>query len=87
MTTERPFSPELWEHTPAAVQDSIHALEARVAALKAIVQRLEAVVQHVTERRQQDSRPPSSAPPQATAKWPRREPSGCRPGGQPGHEG
>ena len=91
MTTERPFSSELWDQTPAAVQDDIHALEARVAALEAIVQRLATAVQHVTERRQHDSRPssrpPSSDPPQATAKRPRREPSGRRPGGQPGHEG
>jgi transposase len=52
---------------------------------------LEAAVQHVTERLQQDSRtssrPPSSDPPQALGKRPRREPSGRRPGGQPGHEG
>jgi transposase len=91
MTTERPFSPELWDQTPAAVQNYICALEARVTALEAIVQRLEVTVQHVTERLQQDSRtssrPPSSDPPQATAKRPRREPSGRRPGGQPGHEG
>jgi transposase len=84
MMTEHPFSQELWEQTPAAVQDYIRALEARVTAL-------EAIVQHLTERLQQDSRtssrPPSSDPPQATAKRPRREPSGRRPGGQPGHEG
>jgi hypothetical protein len=76
MTSERPFSPELWDQTPAAVQDYIHALEARVTALEAIVQRLEATVQHVPERLPQDSRtssrPPSSDPPQATAKRPRR---------------
>jgi transposase len=91
MTTERPFSQELWEQTPATVQDYIRALEARVAALEAVVQRLEATVQDLTERLQQDSRtssrPPSSDPPQATTKRPRREPSGRRPGGQPGHEG
>ena len=91
MMTEPPFSPELWDQTPAAVQDYIRTLEARVTALEAIVQRLEATVQHLTERLQQDSRtssrPPSSDPPQATAKRPRREPSGRRPGGQPGHEG
>jgi transposase len=56
-----------------------------------MVQRLEAAVQHLTERLQQDSRtssrPPSSDPPQATGKRPRRGPSGHRPGGQPGHEG
>src|SRR5882724_570669 len=91
MMTEPPFSPELWDQTPAAVQDYIRTLEARVTALEAIVQRLEATVQHLTERLPQDartsSRPPSSDPPQATAKRPRREPSGRRPSGQPGHEG
>jgi transposase len=91
MNTERPFSQELWDQTPAAVQDYIRALEARVAALEAVVQRLEATVQHLTERLQQDSRtssrPPSSDPPQAIGRRPRHEPSGRRPGGQPGHEG
>src|SRR5262245_28804943 len=91
MHTERPLSHELWDQTPAAVQDYIRALEARVAALEAIVQRLEATVQHLTERLQQDSRtssrPPSSDPPQAIGRRPRHEPSGRQPGGQPGHEG
>ena len=45
MNTERPFSQELWDQTPAVVQDYMRALEARVAALEAIVQRLEATVQ------------------------------------------
>jgi transposase len=84
MPTERPLSQELWDQTPAAVQDYIRALEARVTAV-------EAIVQHLTERLQQDSRtssrPPSSDPPQAIGRRPRHEPSGRRPGGQPGHEG
>jgi transposase len=91
MNTERPFSQALWEQTPVAVQDYIRALEARVMALEAAVQRLEATVQQLTERLCQDSRtssrPPSSDQPQAIGKRPRREPSGRRPGGQPGHEG
>ena len=62
----------------------LEALEARVAAL-------EALVQQMREQLQQDSRtssrPPSSDPPQALAKRPRHEPTGRRPGGQPGHEG
>jgi len=56
MKAERPFPVELWEQIPAAVQDYIHALEARVTALEAGVQRLEATVQHLTERLRQDSR-------------------------------
>jgi transposase len=91
MNVERPFPPELWEHIPAAVQAYIRALEARVTALEMAVQRLEATVQRLTERVQQDSRtsarPPSSDSPQALAQRPRREPTGRRPGGQPGHEG
>ncbi len=91
MTTERPFSQELWDQTPGAVQDDIRALEARVTALEAAVQGLEATVRQLTERLQHNSRtssrPPSSDPPQAAAKRPQREPSGRRPGGQPGHEG
>ena len=91
MNAERPFPSELWQQIPAAVQDYIHALDARMTALEAAVQRLEATVQHLTERLPQDSRtssrPPSSDPPQATTKRPRRDPSGRRAGGQPGHEG
>ena len=91
MMTERPFSQELWDQIPTVVQDYICALEVRVTALEAIVQRLEATVQDLTERLQQDSRtssrPPSSDPPQATVKRPRRERTGRRPGGQPGHQG
>jgi transposase len=83
-----PLPPEIWEHTPAEAQEYIRALEARVAMLEAIVQRLQATLQQVTERLEQDSRtssrPPSSDPPQAIGKRPRREPSGRRPGGQPG---
>jgi transposase len=91
MNTERLFSQELWDQTPAVVQDYIRALESRVAVLEAVVQRLEATVHDLTERLQQDSRtssrPPSSDPPQAIGRRPRHEPSGRRPGGQPGHEG
>jgi len=84
MNSEPLFSPELWERTPPQVQAYLRALEARVAAL-------EATVQQLREQLQQDSRtssrPPSSDPPQALTTRPRREPTGRRPGGQPGHEG
>ena len=80
MDTKPPLPPEIWEHTPAEAQEYMHALEGRIAVLEAMVQRLPAPVQQLTERRQQDSRtslrPPSSDPPQATGKRPRREPSG-----------
>ena len=91
MNTERPFSQASWEQTPAAGQEYIRVLEARVMALESAVQRLEATVQQLTERLRQDSRtssrPPSSDPPQAIGKRPRREPRWRRPGRQPGHEG
>lgn len=91
MNANCPFSQAVWDQTPAAVQDYIDALEVRVAALEKTVQRLEATVQHLTEHVQQtsrnSSRPPSSDPPQVSGKPSRREPSGRRPGGQPGHEG
>jgi transposase len=81
----------VWERTPPEGHTYIRALETRAVALEVTVQRLEALVQQLREQVQQDSRtsscPPSSDSPQATAKRPRREPSGRRPGGQPGHEG
>ena len=84
MKSEPLLSPEIWERTPAEAQTYIRALEARVAAL-------EAMVQQWREQLQQDSRtssrPPSSDPPQAVCRRPRRERTGRRPGGQPGHEG
>jgi transposase len=84
MNRESLLSPEMWERIPPEAQVYMRALEARVAAL-------EAMVQPLREQRPQDShtssRPPSSDPPQAVAKRPRRPPSGRRPGGQPGHEG
>jgi hypothetical protein len=88
MTTERPFSPARWDQTPAAVQDDIRALQARLTAWAAMVQRAEATGQHVTERRPRDSRtsarPPASGPPPAPATRPRPPPRGRRPGHQ-GH--
>ena len=53
--------------TPAAVQDDIRPIEARVAALATVVQRLEATVQQVTERLQQDARASVQTPPAADA--------------------
>ena len=91
MDTKPSWPPEVWERTPVAVQEYIRVLEARVAMLETIVERLQATVQPLTERVQQDSRPssrpPARDPPAALGKRPRREPSGRRPGGQPGHEG
>lgn len=83
MDTKSPLPPEIWERTPPEAQEYILHLEARVV-------RLEATVQDLLERLRQDSRtssrPPSSDPPQSQRRR-RRQPSGRRPGGQPGHQG
>jgi transposase len=84
MDSQIPFPPEIWERIPPEAQAYIRALESRVAALEAMVQQLREQVQQTSRT---SSRPPSSDPPQALGKRPRREPTGRRPGGQPGHEG
>ena len=84
MDSQIPFPPEIWERIPPEAQAYIRALESRVAALEATVQQLREQVQQTSRT---SSRPPSSDPPQALGKRPRREPTGRRPGGQPGHEG
>jgi transposase len=75
---------ELWDRIPPEAQAYIQAREARSAAL-------EATLQQVQEQLRQDSRtssrPPSSDRPQARNQRSRHEPSGRRPGGQPGHAG
>jgi transposase len=84
MNSEPLLSSDIWERIPPEAQAYIWALEARVAALEATVQQLRAQLQ---QNSQTSSRPPSSDPPQALAKRPRRQPTGRRPGGQAGHEG
>jgi transposase len=84
MNSKPLFSPALWERPPPEVQAYLRALEARVAVLEATVQQLR---EQLPQDSRTSSRPPSSDPPQALTKRPRREPTGRRPGGQPGHEG
>jgi transposase len=84
MDSQIPLPPEIWERTPPEAQAYIRALESRVAALEATVQQLREQVQQTSRP---SSRPPSSDPPQAVGQRPRREPTGRRPGGQPGHAG
>ena len=84
MNREPALASDIWERTPPEVQAYLRALEARVAALEAMVQQLREQLEQTSRT---SSRPPSSDPPQALAKRPRREPSGRWPGGQPGHEG
>jgi transposase len=67
----------------------IVAQVAALAQLRAEVAQLKATVEELAQRLGRNSRnssqPPSADPPQTTR--PRRERSGRRPGGQPGHEG
>jgi transposase len=84
MDSQIPFPPAIWERIPPEAQAYIRALENRVAALEATVQQLREQVQQTSRT---SSRPPSSDPPQALGQRPRREPTGRRPGGQPGHAG
>src|SRR5688572_5361687 len=84
METNPPLPLDIWDRIPPEAQVYIEALLARVAAL-------EAAVKELTERLEQDSshssRPPSSD--RSSRKGPkrRRQSSGRRPGGQPGHPG
>jgi transposase len=84
MNSKPLFAPDIWERTPPEAQAYIRTLEARVAALEVTVQQLR---EQLDQTSRTSSRPPSSDPPQALAKRPRRESTGRRPGGQPGHEG
>src|SRR5215510_12172082 len=69
------ISPEDWAATPASVRMVVLALWERVEWLE---ERL-----HQTSRN--SSRPPSADPPSVVR--PKREPSGRKAGGQPGHVG
>jgi transposase len=90
MDANPPLPPEIWEDTPPAAQEMIVAQAAALAQLRAEVAQLTATVEGLAQRLGRNSRnssqPPSADPPQTTAR-PRRELSGRRPGGQPGHEG
>jgi transposase len=92
-----PISPQDWERTPPAVQvlvialwqqrqalkEQVTALEARIAALQAEIERLR---EQVHKNSRNSSKPPSSDPPQLR-KYPQREKSGRKRGGQSGHPG
>ena len=84
METQPPLPSDIWDQTPPEAQAYIEALMARVTAL-------EAAIKEVTGRLQQDShnssRPPSSDNSSGKTRKRRQQPSGGRPGGQPGHQG
>jgi transposase len=90
MDAQAPLPPEIWEHTPPVAQEMILAQATALAQLRAEVAQLKATVEELTQRlgrnSHNSSKPPSADPPQARIRS-RREPSGRRPGGQPGHEG
>jgi transposase len=90
MDAHPPLPSEIWEHTPPAAQELIVAQAAALAQLRAEVAQLKATVEELAQRLGRNSRnssqPPSADPPQMPTR-PRRERSGRRPGGQPGHEG
>jgi transposase len=90
MDTPPPLPPEMWEHTPPGAQELMVAQAAALAQLRAEVAQLkvtvEALAQRVGRNSHHASQPPSADPPHARRRS-RREPSGRRPGGQPGHEG
>ena len=90
MDAHPPLPPEIWEHTPPIAQELIVAQAAALAQLRAEVAQLKATVEELAQRLGRNSRnssqPPSADPPQALRRS-RHEPSGRRPGGQPGHEG
>jgi transposase len=89
--------PEDWDRTPVSVQvvlialwqenqalkQQVAALQEQVAALQAEVERLH---EQVNKNSRNSSKPPSSDPPYAR-KYPKREKSGRRRGGQKGHPG
>jgi transposase len=90
MDAHPPLPPEIWEHTPPGAQELMVAQAAALAQLRAEVAQLKATVEELAQRvgrnSHHSSQPPSADPPHALRRS-RREPSGRRPGGQPGHEG
>jgi transposase len=85
-----PLPPEIWDRTPPVAQEMILAQAAALAQLRAEITQLKATSAELAQRlgrnSHNSSQPPSADPPQ-TSKRSRRDPSGRRPGGQPGHEG
>jgi transposase len=85
-----PLPPAIWDRTPPVAQEMILVQAAALAQLRAEITQLKATVEELAQRlgrnSHNSSQPPSADPPQ-TPKRSRRDPSGRRPGGQPGHEG
>jgi transposase len=90
MPPDLPLSPQDWEQTPLPVQAVVillwqanQALQQQVVTLQGEVAKLR---EQVHRNSHNSSKPPSSDPPQKRT-YPKPEPSGKKPGGQPGHAG
>jgi transposase len=90
MDAHLPLPPEIWEQTPPIARELIVAQAAVLTQLQAEVAQLKATIAELAQRlgrnSSNSSQPPSTDPPQ-TPQRARREPTGRRPGGQPGHDG
>jgi transposase len=89
--TPPPLPQTIGDQTPPTAQELILRQGAELAQLRAEVAQLKATVDELARRLGRTSRnssqPPSADPPPARSQRVHREPSGRRPGGQPGHEG
>jgi transposase len=81
---QAPFSEEEWAQTPAAVQEFVLALVARVQALES---ELSALRERVKRNSHNSSKPPSSDGPDVPAKASKRARSQRKRGAQAGHPG
>jgi transposase len=77
-----PFVPQDWEHTPAAVQASVHTLQDALTQLRA---RVEALAARLTPNAMTSHRPPSSDAPYQKPRH--RTTTPRQAGGKPGHPG
>jgi len=92
MSRPPPIPSELWEQIPphvrAVVEVIVNAQAQRIAALETQVvslqQQLRVLRERLSQNSQNSSKPPSSDGPHVKRRPP-REPTGRKPGGQPGH--
>jgi transposase len=86
MRQQLPIPEDLWRQLPSAAQAAILALVQQYEQrLKDLQQQVDDLRQRLNQNSTNSSRPPSTDPP-AVKRRPPRPPSGCKPGGRPGHE-